>query len=417
MVLRLVSAEGVVANGEVLRDAGVVADGGRILGVGTVEELRRRFGELEREHFSGVMMPGFVNAHVHLELGYQRRVGDGPVVFTEWVSGLLRNYPAPEKLERVAAEAVRDGVAESLAAGVTCVGDISRQCAVSRRELNETGIRAVSFGEVVGLGKMRGRLDMFLNAAADRRFESERVTLGLSPHAPYTVEGPALKKIVDRAAAEGFPVAMHLAELSEEREFLRNLSGPLGWDWDLMQKMDVLDTAIPSFEGGPVWWAKEWGLLGPLGVRVLLAHVNYADREDIALLAASRASVVYCPRTRVFFGHEARAKHPYRAMLAAGVNVCLGTDSLASNPDLSVLKEARLLFERDGISAVEAIGMITWRAADALDVRAGRLAEGAFADLVVMPVDAEGSVEEILGRILTADTPPAAVWVGGIRAV
>jgi cytosine/adenosine deaminase-related metal-dependent hydrolase len=81
---------------------------------------------------------------------------------------------------------------------------------------------------------------------------------------------------------------------------------------------------------------------------VLLAHVNYADDADLELLAGSSASVVYCPRTHAFFGH---APHRYREMLARGINVCLGTDSLASNDTLSILDEMRFLRMMDADSS------------------------------------------------------------------
>ena len=106
-------------------------------------------------------------------------------------------------------------------------------------------------------------------------------------------------------------------------------------------------------------------------------------------------------------------------MLDAGINVCLGTDSLASNPDLSVLKEAQMLWRRDGLSAVTAMEMVTWRGAQALGVNAGRLAAGMAADLAVFPLmtGAGDAPEGILGRLLEEAPGASAVWIGGCRAL
>ena len=122
---------------------------------------------------------------------------------------------------------------------------------------------------------------------------------------------------------------------------------------------------------------------------MLLAHVNYCDNAELAQLAGSHVSVAYCPRTREFFGHDAVKPHRYRDMLDAGMNVCLATDSLASNPDLAVLKEAQLLHLRDGLSPLTALDMITRRAAMALGRQhdLGSLAPENTPDLLLFAVD------------------------------
>src|SRR5262249_55954040 len=147
----------------------------------------------------------------------------------------------------------------------------------------------VSFGEVVSLGKMRGRLEGLLQAAVTG-FEGDfggRFSVGISPHAPYTVEGPALRKMVAKASVTRAGIAMHLAEHADEASFLRDLSGPLGRDWEVMRKLDVLDDEVPLFDGGPIRWAQRWGLLiadahsPPLREwPVILAHVNYCDDAE-----------------------------------------------------------------------------------------------------------------------------------------
>src|SRR4029077_13494527 len=123
------------------------------------------------------------------------------------------------------------------------------------------------------LGKMRSRAPAMLAAASALPSElktqdsglktQDSLFPGISPHAPYTVEGPVLRACIRQALIKRLPIAMHLAELADETPFLRDLSGPLGNNWDLMQKMDILDDRIPLLpgSGGPIRWGQLWGLL------------------------------------------------------------------------------------------------------------------------------------------------------------
>ncbi|HUO09626.1 MAG TPA: amidohydrolase family protein [Phycisphaerae bacterium] len=400
--------------------SGVAVREGRVVAVGLVEELRARFAGAREEYVAGVMVPGLVNGHTHLELGYQReRAQERPGYFTEWVTGMMRNYPAEREVEGIVQRAVRAGVEESLRSGVTLVGDISRHTAVTRGVLRAGPLRVVSFGEVIGRGKLRERREEGLRVAADEAMASEFLRVGLSPHATYTVDSLTLQMVVQVAAARGLPVTMHLGELAEERAFLRDFTGRLA-EWGVMR--NVVDRMEDSCAEGVVEWAVRAGLLGEKGlarrgggVRVVLAHMNYcedAELEELARGEGAGVSVAYCPRTAEYFGHVG---HRYREMMAAGVNVCLGTDSLASNPDLAVLKEAALVWRRDGVPPYRAMEMVTVNGARALGVEAGVIASGRMADVAVFPVEVGGTVEETLAGLLEGS--PGAVWVGGVRVV
>lgn len=436
----------------VMHHAGVVVANGRIVALGELSELRRDHGDLPmvRAHHKGVVLPGLINAHTHLELSYQSRETLDTTHFTRWVSSLIAAYPPPGQIEEVVRSAARKGARASLAAGVTTVGDISRHVQWTRdtyarmaREAPAGVPRVVSFGEVVALGKTRDKIAERLALALGRPFAAHAAdgienlqdtggrepardapppltpghpVIGISPHAPYTVEGPALHAVVRAAIIHRTPICIHLAELAEETEFLRDLSGPLGHDWDLMQRLDILDDAIPLFDGGPVRWAQRWGLLikEPRDFPTLLAHVNYCDVGELAQLATHACSVVYCPRTHDYFRHP---PHRYRDMLEAQVNVCLGTDSLASNPDLNVLKEAQLVHTRDDILAYLALDMITRRPALALGVsdQVGTLAPGKQADLALFPLEiAAGATADAVAQALLREAPtPLAVYLAG----
>jgi cytosine/adenosine deaminase-related metal-dependent hydrolase len=140
----------------------------------------------------------------------------------------------------------------------------------------------------------------------------------------------------------------------------------------------------------------------------LLAHVNYCDDDEIALLAAGGASVVYCPRTHAYFGHP---PHRWREMIRHGINVAVGTDSCASSPDLNLLDDLRLLRRiAPDVSSMDLLAMATTRAARAIGMEkeTGSLTPGKAADVIAMPA---ADLDDVLSRPVL----PSAVWIAGTR--
>ena len=148
--------------------------------------------------------------------------------------------------------------------------------------------------------------------------------------------------------------------------------------------------------------------LGFLDFPTLLAHVNYCSDEELSILAGGRASVVWCPRTHDYFGHP---PHRWRDMLAAGINVAVGTDSCASSPDLNLVEDLRLLHKQwPAVDAQEIWSLATCRAAAALGIDdVGSLSPMKFADLVAFPAPGPDPLRTILEQTLF----PAALWIGG----
>lgn len=396
-----------------LHNAGLLLTGPTITAIDELPALRRRFGNLPHTHLPGLLLPAFINPHTHLELSYLAAHNLPATHFTHWVNALMAAYPPPDQLPATIARATQFGINASLDAGVATVGDISRHAGLTRALLSTGPLRTVSFGEIVALGKMRHRLDPLLAAAADPAFASDHLRIALSPHAPYTVESPALARIVQTALQKKLPLAIHLAELPEESQFLADLSGPLGRDWDLMQKLDTIDDQIPTCPGGPIAWAKNAGLFdASRQIPILLAHANFCSDDDLATLAASQASVAYCPRTHAYFRHP--PTHRYRDMLAAGINVALATDSLASNPDLNPLNDARFLYARDHTDPLTLLQMITLNPARALGLAAvtGSLSPGKSADLVHFPLPTTANP---LQALLQSPITPAALYIAANR--
>ena len=364
--------------GETIDGGGVLVEDAKVLAVGNASDLRDG-AEAVDDWGDVLLVPGLVNAHVHLELS-NARPGPKPESFGEWLLGVVRSRPKTAgDLHGAMADAARAGAAESLGFGVTTVGDITRYPAATRPALAGAGLRVVSFGEVQALGQLRGeQADRLATATSP----ADGVTVAVSPHAPYTVEPDAYRACLGWAEANGRPIATHLAETTEEADFLNDHAGPLRELWDELGKWD---DRVPRFAGSPAAFAKSVGLLDAR-VPVVLAHCNHLSDADLDLLARSNASVVYCPRTHAYFGHP---PHPMEALLSRGVNVCLGTDSRASSPDLNLLADAaRVRRERPHLAAGLIWSMLTTRPAAALGLAGtvGTLAPGAAADLVAFPL-------------------------------
>jgi aminodeoxyfutalosine deaminase len=319
-----------------------------------------------------ILMPGLVNAHTHLEFSrLSKPLGTQGISLPEWIRLVLAER---KRSDADAKAAIVAGLRESVASGVTTVGEI----ATSPAAFYAAAVRpaAVLFQEAIGFSA--GRINSVF-ADIERRLEEAPLRAGLSPHAPYTVHPQLLERIVRLASARGLPVGMHLAESQEELQLLNRGDGPFR---DLLQERSMWDAqAIPA-GSRPLDYLR---LLAE-APRSLVIHGNYLAVDEIEFLAAHRQqmSVIFCPRTHAWFGHD---PYPLEAMLCAGVRVALGTDSRASSPDLSLLNELRAVANRfPAIAPADLVQMATLDGAAALGLaeHVGSLAPGKQADLIAL---------------------------------
>ncbi len=315
------------------------------------------------------VLPGLVNAHTHLDLSGLRG-HKLPRAFVDWLRAVVayRRGSKPSEWR----SAVSAGVEESLLSGTTLLGDISVG-GLSAASLAASPLRAVVFHEILGLTKTRAR-ETLQQAGAWLRDQSPspHLRFGLSPHAPYSVR----RGLWRWAGRRGFTLAIHWFETREEVELLHSHAGPLR---ALLEEIGAWDERglPPSHQ-----WIERRLRHVP---RLLFVHANY-------LPFVPTHSVVYCPRTHAYFSH---AEHPFRDFLAAGVKVALGTDSLASNPDLSILNEMRFLWDHYSgrLAGADLLRMGTLNGAAALgwESETGSLAPGKAADWVAVPLDSAAS--------------------------
>jgi cytosine/adenosine deaminase-related metal-dependent hydrolase len=354
-----------------------------------------------------ILMPGLINAHTHLELtNYHGKIP--PMPFWTWLDRLiaLRAAAGPQA-ER---EAVERGAHLSLAAGVTLLGDISRTHQ-AWPVLAATEPAKVCFAELLSFAARPARTPEELTQQVDTTETSARLIVGVSPHAPYTVQPAHLRAACELARQRRLPITMHLAETREEVEFCTHGTGVVT---ELLDRFGQTDH-IPSPRTTPAVYVR--GMFPP-EMPLLVAHGNYLDDASIAILAQTSWSVVFCPRTHRYFGHD---PHPFRRLIDAGVNVAVGTDSAASLPTddgyapLSVLDEIRFLHaEHPDVPAATLLDMITRNAARALSMAdvAGSITPGKWADLIAVPIDAQGP-DDPIRNILTSNAPPAYTIVQG----
>jgi cytosine/adenosine deaminase-related metal-dependent hydrolase len=350
---------------------------------GTLEAIEPRGKRSADEDLgNAAIIPGLVNAHTHLDLSGTRGQipPSDPDHFPDWLRAVIASRIA-RTAEQVRAE-IQLGRQECLRFGTTLVGDISADGG-SWEALATSPMRAVVFRELIGLSEPRAR------AAAEAGalwYETHRSTAtcrpALSPHSPYS----ARKSLLLHSGESGL-VAIHLAESPGEMELLRSHSGPfvpflqrLG-AWDETGFVDSIETIIRANRHAP---------------RALFVHANYLPLEA-AKLFQPNMSIVYCPRTHAAFQH---APHPFREFLERGVRVCLGTDSLASNPDLDLLAEARFVHQQyPDFPGDRLLRMATLSGAEALGWadECGSLEVGKSADLAVVPLpDQDGDPYELL---------------------
>src|SRR3954471_18009879 len=177
-----------------IREGGVLFEGERLLAWDNAQILRDRNPDATVIDLgNAVVLPGLINAHTHLELS-SCSPGDPPASFVDWILSMPRRIGREpnQRADDLFAASTRAGIEQCLRFGVTCVGDISQQMHVTRPILRESPLRAVSYGEVIGLGKRRTRFEELLPMAIDQREASERLRIGLTPHSPYTLEPDAI---------------------------------------------------------------------------------------------------------------------------------------------------------------------------------------------------------------------------------
>jgi cytosine/adenosine deaminase-related metal-dependent hydrolase len=397
--MRLVSARAVVPMvpvGPAWLAEGAVAldDDDTVRAVGPRAELRRRFAEAPEQRAEGVLLPGLVNAHTHLELaalGGEVPGGDGLVA---WAGACM--HAGEELTHEQRRDAAARAAAEAVRFGTAAVGDVGNSLA-SLSAIAAAGLRGTIFHELLGSRDARTG-DALADAARERAVASKAHPwprgLGyvLAPHAPYSADHGLLRRIFSAAARTGLPTSIHVAEDPDELALLRDGSGR--WPAVLTAMGVDVKTRVPR--KSPLAYLATLGAFAS-PAPPLLVHMVHATADDRRLAHETGATAVLCPRSNLHIGGRL-ADVP--ALLADGVLLALGTDSLASSPDVSLFGEIAAL--RAAFPAVPALRWLvaaTTGGAEALRLDScGSLAPARKPGLIDVDVDDLAAPLEALVR-------------------
>lgn len=386
--MRIFSADHVLPiSSPPVENGAVVIDGEMIAAVGTREAISSKYPEASHENFGeAAILPGFVNCHSHLEVTAMRGFLDSVEHdFRMWLLKLntTRNERLSDKDIETAAIA---GAVEGARAGATCFGDVGRHGKAGLEALKAVGLRGILFQETEFSPDNRTASDDFKKLRekflAMHEQETGLVSVGLSPHSPYTVSRELFEKIAEFAVAENVKLSIHAAESIEEDALVRRGEGffvdvykKFGLEWDVPRCSSIEFLS----------WT------GILDARPLLVHCVTASENDIDLIVNFGASIAHCPKSNAKFGH---GYAPFERFLDRGIAVGLGSDSVASNNTCDLLEESRFAAlaarNRPGrhrfVTASEVLEAATLGSAKALrlDNTIGSLDVGKQADIAVV---------------------------------
>ena len=280
---------------------------------------------------SVALVDGLVNAHTHLEFSLLEQPIATSARFTDWVRSVVKyRREQPDAV----GSAIRAGIQESQSSGTTLIGDIAT-VGWSPSDYALAGFRGVVFQELLALSPERVAQQVELADA--HCLASDLDQSGLSPHAPYSTHWNLVEKGVEIARQTGRPLAMHLAETAGELELLAQGTGEFR---ELLSDFGIWRDEYFGTAREPLDYLK----LLARAPRSLVIHGNFLEQRDLEFLASQpQMTLVYCPRTHAAFRHP---PHPWRRLLELGGRVAIGTDSRASNPDLSLFAELQFLASR-----------------------------------------------------------------------
>jgi aminodeoxyfutalosine deaminase len=366
--------------GDPIDNGAVVVKGNEIADVGPFNEIRRHLRAELLDLGESVLLPGLINAHCHLDYTVLRGKIPPHESFADWIRAI--NAEKAQLGEQDYIDSINAGFAEAQRFGTTTIANLTAfpNLITAIKE----PIRTWWFGELIDVRNPDGADEIVDKAVEDL---SSASNWGLAPHAPFTASARLYERCQEIARLKNALLTTHLAESNDEMLMFRDRTGPT-FDF-------LMSIGRPTDDCGRETPVSRFLRTRTIDDRWIIAHLNELDSGDFDLLRTSpKFHVAHCPRSHRFFQHAPFALEGLRTL---GFNICLGTDSLASNSDLSLFSEMRELLRRHpSVSPRETLEMVTTNAAAALgqNDRLGSLVPGAYADMIALPVSAAGHTYE-----------------------
>ncbi len=392
-----------------IENGAMVVSKNRIRTVGSWPDLRPHANEKIFDLGEVILLPGLINAHCHLDYTDMAGMLPPPKTFTDWIPLILSAKSGWGYSDYV--RSWLNGARMLARTGTTTVADIEIIPDLLPDVWDATPLRVFSFLEMTGI-RARRVPEEALHEAVEKinSLSHSRCSASLSPHAPYSTVPVLLELSAQIARKRGQRLCVHVAESAEEFEMFMRARGQM-FDWLRRNERDMSDCGL----GSPV---RHLARHQTLGENLLAIHVNCLARGDAALLGQHHVHVVHCPRSHDYFRHPPFLR---KRLANAGVNICLGTDSLAtvrktskSNPELSMFDEMRELAASDpNLPPAEILRMATVNGARALGRagQVGELSENALADLIAIPASAKTSYA--CEAVLAHEGPVSASMIDG----
>ena len=409
----------VTMDGPPVENGAVAISENQIIDLGTFPKVSARHrGKKIVDLGEKALLPGFINAHCHLDYTCLRGKIPPRKTFTDWIRAINAEKAKLSREDYLAS--INEGFAEAKRFGTTTIANLTAFPELISQI--QAPVRTWWFAELIDV-----RLPERANEIIDLAIESLRSApnWGLAPHAPFTASRDLYWRCEEVARREKVLLTTHLAESREEMSMFRDASGPLhefmreiardlsdcGDQTPLGRFLETVrgSSTAKAFEARNDKKAngdcQEW----------IVAHLNELEESDFDLLEelTSKFHVVHSPRSHNYFGHS---PFPFKKLRALGFNICLGTDSLASNESLSLFAEMRT-FQRNepGISPDKILEMVTVNAAQALHQgnALGQIRAGFRPDLIAIPRSGDGNIFE---QIVAFDGPVDWMMVNGRRA-
>jgi cytosine/adenosine deaminase-related metal-dependent hydrolase len=391
----------VTMDGQPIGNGAVAISGNRIVDVGTFDDVKARNLDEVLDLGEQALLPGLINAHCHLDYTCLRGKIPQQKSFTDWICAInaAKAKLSPEDY----VDSINEGFGEAKRFGTTTIANLTAFPELISQI--QPPIRTWWFAELIDVRNPE-RANEIVDLAVE--LLKARKHWGMAPHAPYTASASLYRRCEEIARRENVLLTTHLAESYEEMQMSFDLGGPLtGF-------LSEINPDLFEYNGQtPVEHVLD--NVCPLDGRWLIVHLNSVLESDLRMLAkqSTKCHIVHCPRSHSFFDHDAFELERVREL---GFNVCLGTDSLASNDDLSLFAEMRA-FQKEfaDVPPEEILRMVTLNPALALrqENTLGKLRRGFGADLIAIPCATSTNLRPVFEEIIAFDQSVNWSMIGG----